>query len=785
MSKKKKSGFLLKSLTIIILVIFLPAFFLAITFVVRAMSADTSISNTSVAEPIIKSESAPVVQPIIKSVVKPVIQSTTQSAIQPNAQLITQPAVQSTIQPDVKPTTQPVNQFPAKIITNTQVVDQPSTEIITQQPVSTEPVINQECKAKNILDIVVCKNYLALPLDCNQKGSVSLEECWKDMPVAIVSETASEILPECRDQGIDNYGKCKVFMSLSSECRDQGIKAVVECNKYLAVHSDCRDKKIFDIEKCDKYMSLPADCRKKGIDDVEKCQKFIYKNTMPVECVKAGSKTQEECSQVLFVLSLPAECRDKKIINYDECNKYLSLSIECRKKGIIKKDECNKYLQANLLSQECRDKGATTKEECEKIKDVKIIIPVEPKSDNDVRCKNVNITDVVKCKEFLKITLLSQECQTAKIATEKECNEFLFKKIAPKECLAGGITNDKECEDFMFNKYSTKVQKVVETKTANEIKPIKPDDWQSKNVIKDSYLGDIVTRQTQFQNIKNNIVDLTAKSIKVKDIIEKYQVAKELIPIKGEEVGLKTIVAKDNITLDSADNLTQTAPIAFMIDSDQDGLSDDMEKRLGTNPNDEDTDKDGYADGVEINNGYNPMGVGKLKQPLAPIDQAIAGNKVLGQPKTEGKKVNNLSITKVENSKVQKVDASFYEFSGKAKANSVITLYIYSDLPMIVTVKTDEYGNWKYSFNQPLVDGKHEIYVAINDNTGKVVEKSNPLSFFVKEAKAVSVNDFVAPSSISAEDSDAKGFMAYYLIAGAIVGMGLSMFLLFVKRKSL
>ena len=248
MSKKKKSGFLLKSLTIIILVIFLPAFFLAITFVVRAMSADTSISNTSVAEPIIKSESAPVVQPIIKSVVKPVIQSTTQSAIQPNAQLITQPAVQSTIQPDVKPTTQPVNQFPAKIITNTQVVDQPSTEIITQQPVSTEPVINQECKAKNILDIVVCKNYLALPLDCKQKGSVSLEECWKDMPVAIVSETASEILPECRDQGIDNYGKCKVFMSLSSECRDQGIKAVVECNKYLAVHSDCRDKKYLTLK---------------------------------------------------------------------------------------------------------------------------------------------------------------------------------------------------------------------------------------------------------------------------------------------------------------------------------------------------------------------------------------------------------------------------------------------------------------------------------------------------------------------------------------------------------
>ncbi len=70
-------------------------------------------------------------------------------------------------------------------------------------------------------------------------------------------------------------------------------------------------------------------------------------------------------------------------------------------------------------------------------------------------------------------------------------------------------------------------------------------------------------------------------------------------------------------------------------DSDQDGLSDDEERILGTDPNstdsdndglfdreevkvygtdplNPDTDGDGYKDGDEVKNGYNPKGPGKL-----------------------------------------------------------------------------------------------------------------------------------------------------------------------------
>jgi len=71
------------------------------------------------------------------------------------------------------------------------------------------------------------------------------------------------------------------------------------------------------------------------------------------------------------------------------------------------------------------------------------------------------------------------------------------------------------------------------------------------------------------------------------------------------------------------------------IDSDQDGLTDEEEKQLGTNPNsvdsdddglfdreevkvyqtdplNADTDGDGFLDGDEVRDGYNPKGTGRL-----------------------------------------------------------------------------------------------------------------------------------------------------------------------------
>lgn len=49
-------------------------------------------------------------------------------------------------------------------------------------------------------------------------------------------------------------------------------------------------------------------------------------------------------------------------------------------------------------------------------------------------------------------------------------------------------------------------------------------------------------------------------------------------------------------------------------DSDGDGLSDGLERKIGTSPILKDTDKDGYEDGEELKNGYNPLGAGKAEE---------------------------------------------------------------------------------------------------------------------------------------------------------------------------
>ncbi len=47
-------------------------------------------------------------------------------------------------------------------------------------------------------------------------------------------------------------------------------------------------------------------------------------------------------------------------------------------------------------------------------------------------------------------------------------------------------------------------------------------------------------------------------------------------------------------------------------DGDGDGLADNLERAIGTNPGDSDSDDDGFSDGEEVKSGHNPLGAGNL-----------------------------------------------------------------------------------------------------------------------------------------------------------------------------
>lgn len=173
------------------------------------------------------------------------------------------------------------------------------------------------------------------------------------------------------------------------------------------------------------------------------------------------------------------------------------------------------------------------------------------------------------------------------------------------------------------------------------------------------------------------------------------------------------------------------------IDSDNDGLSNDEEKRIGSNPLSADSDQDGFLDGDEVRNGYN------LLKPAAEGDKIIYENpREKGEVRKDILKIEKIGLTLPSSSSNQISTENQLrkekglKISGKGLPYSFVTIYIYSEIPTIVTVMTDDKGNWSYTMDKELEDGQHEVYVAVTDNQGHITAKSEPF-FFIKTAQAV------------------------------------------------
>ena len=199
----------------------------------------------------------------------------------------------------------------------------------------------------------------------------------------------------------------------------------------------------------------------------------------------------------------------------------------------------------------------------------------------------------------------------------------------------------------------------------------------------------------------------------------------------------------------------------IMVDSDKDGITDLEEEIFGTDPNLADSDGDGKMDGEEIILGQNPLSAnendqvdyenpktsGEIKQEIYQISfvQTIEETEKLivdEEPIVLEPQTSEEPIQEGIEETVKEIKKKKLQIAGKALPNSFITVYIYSD-PIVVIVKTDESGNWTYTLDKTLEDGRHEIYAAVTNNSGKIVVKSEPFSFFVREAQAIDEDEFL------------------------------------------
>jgi hypothetical protein len=228
---------------------------------------------------------------------------------------------------------------------------------------------------------------------------------------------------------------------------------------------------------------------------------------------------------------------------------------------------------------------------------------------------------------------------------------------------------------------------------------------------------------------------------------KKLELVKETIKQRGQEQkGQPTQTGAA-----SSENATVAGALPQNVDSDQDGISNEEEKRIGTNPGSADTDKDGYLDGDEVEKGFDP-----LKSSRGDEDKIV-----FESPKEKGEVKNNLvkieSVEMVakaaEGDKESATQEKEIQLKGKSLPYSFVTIYIYSETPTIVTVMTDENGNWSYSMDKDLENGVHEAYVAITDNEGHITAKSESF-VFVKTAQAATKateKDIAVRNALSAQ----------------------------------
>lgn len=133
---------------------------------------------------------------------------------------------------------------------------------------------------------------------------------------------------------------------------------------------------------------------------------------------------------------------------------------------------------------------------------------------------------------------------------------------------------------------------------------------------------------------------------------------------------------------------------------------------------------------------------GQVSQASAEAVKAQFRKIVFEEPTRKGTlNKKDLKVVMVENFS-PKIGQNTIIIKGIGPKNAYLTLFIYSS-PLVVTTKTDASGNFTYVLDKNLADGKHEVYVTVTDETGKIKEKSSPFAFFVRRAQAVSEEDYL------------------------------------------
>lgn len=400
------------------------------------------------------------------------------------------------------------------------------------------------------------------------------------------------------------------------------------------------------------------------------------------------------------------------------------------------------------------------------------LLPALPGDENS-SSTNATSTDEEFATSTVEIILtpyLDDLCLAENISDTKACEEYLSRVYTEKECEQANIFNLNDCKNYTAEKYLPKIQCLLANQ--NQCQILLQTNYLNRSAIKEQ------ARIKTVDVLKNNL----QKNISVKDLQASLVNSSldNFLPL-SEEISKEVFLASaESYTVLQADGkLDFLSNVVLVFDTDADALSDDLELYYGTDINNPDSDSDGYLDGQEVANNYNPLGAGVLNKESNDLAKVLSQKLALAQPKVSTGFSSDLSIDQFSEADNGLILAGF------APANTWLNLYFYSQVPLLVSTKSNEQGDWSYQLEQALLPGEHQVYLAINDSQGKITKQSAPLAINIDQNQVVEpivdkpIDQIVSISSISFWQT----YRWYILSLGILAMILLATYLFFKFRK--